>query len=112
MYLQVISLVVLNIGMLSLNMWRLRIKQKQRKIFALSFARMVIKKSKWTHCWLHKEVWIMRKTNRIYLVTWSYPGGAWDVVRAYVDTKAQARKAAKDQFGSCIEIHDIELWES
>jgi hypothetical protein len=73
---------------------------------------MVIKKSKWTHCWLHKEVWIMRKTNRIYLVTWSYPGGAWDVVRAYVDTKAQARKAAKDQFGSCIEIHDIELWES
>lgn len=54
----------------------------------------------------------MRKTNRVYLVTWSYPGGAWDVVRAYVDTKAQARKSAKDQFRSCIEIHDIELWES
>lgn len=54
----------------------------------------------------------MRKTNRVYLVTWSYPGGGWDVVRAYADTKAQARKAAKDQFGSCIEIHDIELWES
>ena len=52
------------------------------------------------------------KTNRVYLVTWSYPGGGWDVVRAYVDTKAQARKAAKDQFGSGIEIHDIELWES
>ena len=59
MYLQVISLVVLNIGTLSLNMWRLRIKQKQRKFFALSFARMVIKKSKWTHCWLHKEVLVM-----------------------------------------------------
>lgn len=54
----------------------------------------------------------MRKTNRVYLVTWSYHGGGWDVVRAYVDTKAQARKAAKDQFGSGIEIHDIELWES
>lgn len=54
----------------------------------------------------------MRKTNRVYLVTWSYPGGAWDVVRAYVDTKAQARKAAKDHFGSNIEIHDIELRES
>lgn len=54
----------------------------------------------------------MRKTNRVYLVTWSYPGGVWDVVRAYVDTKTQARKAAKDQFGSGIEIHDIELWES
>lgn len=49
----------------------------------------------------------MRRTNRVYLVTWSYPGGAWDVVRAYVDTKA-----AKDHFGSDIEIHDIELWES
>ena len=54
----------------------------------------------------------MRKTNKVYLVTWSYPGGAWNVVRAYVDTKAQARKAAKDQFGSGIEIHDIELWEN
>lgn len=53
----------------------------------------------------------MRKTNRLYLVTWSYPGGAWYTARAYVDTKAQARKAAKDQFGSNIEIHDIELWE-
>lgn len=38
----------------------------------------------------------MRRTNKVYLVTWSYPGGAWNVVRAYVDTKAQARKAAKD----------------
>lgn len=54
----------------------------------------------------------MRRTNKVYLVTWSYPGGAWNVVRAYVDTKAQARKAAKVQFGSGIEIHDIELWES
>lgn len=53
----------------------------------------------------------MRKTNRVYLVTWSYPGGAWNVSRAYVDTKAQARKASKDQFGSAIEIHEIELWE-
>lgn len=49
----------------------------------------------------------MRRTNKVYLVTWSYPGGAWNVVRAYVDTKAQARKAAKVQFGSGIEIHDI-----
>lgn len=32
----------------------------------------------------------MRKTNRVYLVTWSYPGGGWCTVRAYVDTKAQA----------------------
>lgn len=54
----------------------------------------------------------MRRTNKVYLVTWSYPGGAWNVVRAYVDTKAQAKKAAKDQFGSGIEIHDIELWEN
>lgn len=53
----------------------------------------------------------MRKTNRVYLVTWSYPGGAWNVARAYVDTKAQARKASKDQFGSTIEIHEIELRE-
>lgn len=53
----------------------------------------------------------MRKTNHIYLVTWSYPGGMWNVVRAYVDTKAQARRAAKNQFGGNIEIHDIELWE-
>lgn len=41
----------------------------------------------------------MRRANKVYLVTWSYPGGAWNVVRAYVDTKAQARKAAKVQFG-------------
>ena len=53
----------------------------------------------------------MRKTNRVYLVTWSYPGGAWNVSRVYADTKAQARKASKDQFGSTIEIHEIELWE-
>ena len=52
----------------------------------------------------------MRKTNRIYLVSWSYPGGMWDVAWAYVDTKAQARKAAKDQFGANIEIHYIELY--
>ena len=50
-----------------------------------------------------------RKTNRVYLVTWSYIGGCWDNVRVYVDTKAQARKAVKDQFGSGIEIHEIEL---
>lgn len=24
----------------------------------------------------------MRKTNKVYLVTWSYPGVAWNVVRA------------------------------
>ena len=54
----------------------------------------------------------MRKTNRVYLVTWSYPGGAWDVVRAYVDTKAQARAAAKNQYGPHIEVNAIELWES
>lgn len=24
----------------------------------------------------------MRRTNKVYLVTWSYPGGAWNVVRA------------------------------
>lgn len=53
----------------------------------------------------------MRKTNRVYLVTWSYPGGMWDVARAYVDTKAQASRAAKKQFGENIEIHEIELWE-
>ncbi len=53
----------------------------------------------------------MRKTNRVYLVTWSYPGGMWDVARAYVDTKAQASRAAKNQFGENIEIHEIELWE-
>lgn len=41
----------------------------------------------------------MRKTNRVYLVTWSYPGGGWCTVRAYVDTKAQARTAAKNQYG-------------
>lgn len=54
----------------------------------------------------------MRRTNRVYLVTWSYPGGGWCTVRAYVDTKAQVRTAAKNQYGSHIEIHDIELWES
>lgn len=47
----------------------------------------------------------------IYLVTWSYPGGAWNHVRAYVSTKEQARKAAYDQFGKNIVIHDVELWE-
>lgn len=58
-----------------------------------------------------REVLKMRRTNRVYLVTWSYPGGAWNVSRAYVDTKAQARKASKNQFGSNIEFHEIELWE-
>ena len=53
-----------------------------------------------------------RKTNRIYLVTWSYPGGPWDVAWAYVDNKTQAKRAAKHQFGSHIEIQDIELWEN
>lgn len=24
----------------------------------------------------------MRRTNKVYLVTWSYPGGAWNVFRA------------------------------
>jgi len=61
---------------------------------------------------LNKEAKPMRRTNRVYLVTWSYPGGGWCTVRAYVDTKAQARTAAKNQYGSHIEIHDIELWES
>lgn len=51
----------------------------------------------------------MRKTSRIYLVTWSYPGGAWYTARAYVDNKVQARKVARDQFGTNIEIHNIEL---
>ena len=49
----------------------------------------------------------MRKTNRVYLVTWSYPGGGWCTVRAYVDTKAQARTAAKNQYGPHIEVHAI-----
>lgn len=53
----------------------------------------------------------MRKTNRVYIVTWSYPGGAWNVARAYVDTKKQAIKGAKNQFGTDIEIHDVELLE-
>lgn len=53
----------------------------------------------------------MRKTDRVYLVTWSYPGGAWYVARFYVDTKARARRAAKERFGAFIEIYEIELWK-
>ena len=53
----------------------------------------------------------MRKTNRVYLVTWSYPGGAWYVARCYVDNKRQAIKALKNHFGKNVEIHEVELWE-
>ena len=53
----------------------------------------------------------MRKTDRVYLVTWSFPAGMWNVTRAYVDTEAQAIRCAKKQFGKNIEIHEVELEE-
>lgn len=52
-----------------------------------------------------------RVTNRVYWVTWSYKGGVWQTVRAYADNKAQAKRAAKNQFGNDIVIHDVELCE-
>lgn len=40
----------------------------------------------------------MRRTNKVYLVTWSYPGGAWNVVRSYIGLRNRydSLKAAID----------------
>lgn len=59
----------------------------------------------------------MRKTNNVYLVTWRNLDSVLSTcdgyhrTRVYVDTRAEAKKAVKDQFGADLTICRIDkLW--